>query len=98
MTDVMTLLQFLMEGDLLGFLQAIYISAFQSVDLFYGVVIMLFTSALLIRTRSLILVSIIWILIGGFFMVAMPLLAALSLLLLILGIGGMLWQLFQMTR
>lgn len=98
MTDVATLLQFLFEGDYLGFLQAIYVSAFQSADLFYGVVTMMFGIGLYIRTNSLLFVSIIWILLGGFFLVAMPIVSGIALLLMIFGLAGMFYKLYMQIR
>ena len=98
MTDIMTLLQFLAEGDLLGFLQALYVTAFGgSADIFYGLVAMVGLGAIYIRTRSLILISILWLLVGGFFMVALPLVAGLGVLLMIFGVGGLLYALFRPT-
>jgi len=97
-TDVATLLQFLFEGDYLGFLQAIYVSAFQSADLFYGVVTMMFGIGLYIRTNSLLFVSIIWILLGGFFLVAMPIVSGIALLLMIFGLAGMFYKLYMQIR
>lgn len=95
MSSVETALQFLAEGDLLGFLQALYVTAFTSADVFYGFLTMLFLGAIYIRTHSLALLCILWILVGSVFMVAMPLVAGLGMILLILGIGGMLYQLFR---
>lgn len=98
MTDIATLLQFLFEGDYLGFLQAIYVSAFQSADLFYGVVVMIGAFGLYIRTHSLLLLSIIWILLGSLFIVAMPILSSLAVLLMICGLAGMFYKLFMQIR
>jgi len=92
---VWILLTWLSEGDFLGFFQALYITAFMSPDVFYGTIIMVFMGAIYIRTKSLALISILWILIGSGFMVAVPIAAGLGLLLIILGIGGMLFSLFK---
>jgi len=98
MVDIATLLQFLVEGDFLGFLQAIYVSAFVSSDVFYGMLILLFTAPLYIRTRSLLLMSILWSLLGTLFIVAMPLVAGLGIFLWILAVGPMLLKLFLTVR
>ena len=87
MTDIPTLMQFLFEGNYLGFLQAIYVSAFQSADLFYGVISMIFAVGLYIRTNSLILISLIWILLGSLFLTAMPIVSNLAVFLMIFGIA-----------
>lgn len=98
MVSIETLIQFLVEGDIFGFIQAVYVSAFQSSDVFYGVVTLLFTAPLYIRTRSLLLLSILWMLLGSLFLVAMPLLSGLAMLLWIFGVGGMLWTVYMGVR
>jgi len=91
-------LDFIWAGDYLGFIQATYVSAFQSADLFWGVVILLFMTPLYIRTRSLLLMSILWILVGGLFLVAMPIVSGLAILLLSFGLAGMFYKLFTRNR
>jgi hypothetical protein len=91
-------LHFLWAGDFFGFIIASYTQAFGSADIFFGVAIMLVMIPLYIRTKSLMLMSILWILLGSLFLVAMPLVSGLAVLLLVLGIGSMLYQLFMMTR
>jgi len=98
MVDIQALLQYLYEGDILGFVQAVYVSAFKSVDLFYGFLMLLFTTPLYIRTRSLIFLSILWILVGGWFLVATPLVSGLAILLMILGLAALLFKLFMYVR
>lgn len=98
MVDIATLLQFLFEGNYLGFLQAIYVGAFQSADLFYGVLSMIGVIALYIRTHSLLFISIVWILLGSLFIVAMPILANLAVLLMVFGLAGMLFKAFMQVR
>jgi len=91
-------LQFLWAGDYLGFIQAVYVSAFQSADLLYGVILLLFMAPLYIRTRSLLLMSILWILLGSLFLVAMPIVSGLAILLLSFGLAGMFYKLFMRVR
>lgn len=98
MADIATLLQFLFEGDFLGLLQAIYVSAFQSSDIFYGMLTMLFTSPLYIRTRSLMLLVIIWMLLGSLFIVAMPIVSGLGFFLVIMGLAASFFKLFLTLR
>lgn len=97
-TSWIPFLDFLWAGDYLGFIQAVYVNAFQSADLFWGMVILLFMAPLYIRTRSLLLMSIIWILLGSFFLVAMPIVSGLAILLLSFGLAGMFFKLFMKTR
>lgn len=98
MVDVATLVQYLFEGDYLGFIQAVYVSAFQSADIFYALIMLLFTAPLYIRTKSLLFVSIIWILLGGLFLVAMPIVSGVAMLLMIFGLAGMLFKLYMYVR
>jgi len=77
---------------------AVYTQGFGSVDIFFGVVIMLVMVPLYIRTKSLMFMSILWILVGSLFLVAMPLVSGLAVLLLVLGIGSMLFELFMINR
>lgn len=98
MVDLTTLLQFLYEGDVFGFIQAVYVSAFQSVEVFYAFVAVLFTLPLYIRTQSLLFLSIVWILLGGLFLVAMPIVSGVAILLIIFGLGGMFFKLFMGVR
>jgi hypothetical protein len=92
--SIATLLQFLVEGDWLGFLQAVYVAAFGSADIFYAVLIMMFMSPLYIRTKSLLLVCILWILIGGGIITVAPLLSNLAMFLMVFGIAGILYRVF----
>lgn len=98
MVDVWALMQYLFDGDVLGFIQACYVSAFQSADLFYGMLALIGVSALLIRTKSLLFVSIIWVLLGGLFIVAMPIVSGLAVFLMIMGLAGVLFKVFMTVR
>jgi hypothetical protein len=91
-------LPYLWAGDFFGFIIAVYTSSFGSVDIFFGVVIMLVMVPLYIRTKSLMFMSILWILLGSLFLVAMPIVSGLAVLLLVLGIGSMLFELFMINR
>jgi hypothetical protein len=81
------------NGDLIGFFIACFVYAWISPDLFFGVLAMLFLVPLYIRTKSVMLICILWILIGSILIVAMPLVSGIAVLFLVLGIGGMLWKL-----
>lgn len=91
-------LDFIWAGDFLGFIQGVYVNAFQSADLFFGVLILLFMVPLYIRTRSLLFMSILWILLGSLFLVAVPIISGLAILLLSLGLAGMFFRLFMRVR
>ena len=88
-------MQYLQEGNWLGFLEAIYVGAFGgNPDVAYGVIVLLFTVPIYIKTKSILLMAILWCLVGGALIVAVPLAANLAILLMGLGIGGVLWKLF----
>jgi hypothetical protein len=86
---------FLYQGDFLGFFQAMFLSAFGMVDLVYGVLCLVLLVPLYIRTKSLLLICVLWIMIGGFFIALMPAVSALAILFMILGVGGLLWRIFR---
>jgi hypothetical protein len=86
---------YLYRGDVFGFFQAYFINAFFLLDIVAGVITMLFLVPLYIRTKSLLLICIIWVLIGGFFVVAMPMLSGIAILFLALGLAGMFYRLFR---
>lgn len=92
--DIPTLIQFLSEGDWLGFLQAVYTSAFGSADIFYAVLVMALSVPLYVRTKSLLLMCIVWVLVGSALITAMPLVSNVALFLMIMGIAGILYRLF----
>ena len=98
MVDINTLLQYLFEGDVWGFLQACYVSAFHSADIFYSFLILLFSVPLYIRTKSLLLMCVLWILLGGIVSTAIPLVGGMSFLLMMFGIGGVLYKLYMSVR
>lgn len=98
MVDIQTLLQYLYEGDIIGFIQACYVSAFQSADIFYAVLVLLFTMPLFIRTKSLPLLCILWIMLGSLVLVATPLVSGMAFLLMAFGITGLLYKLYLTVR
>jgi hypothetical protein len=95
--DVDDLWIWLWNGDFLGFFQAIYVSSFGIVDLFYASVSMIFFVAIYIRTQSLLLVSILWILLGSFYVTLMPTVSVFAVLFMVLGIAGLLYRLVTRT-
>jgi len=85
--------QYLFSGNFLGFFQAIYLNAFGLQDILYGSICMLFLVPLYIESKSLLLLSIIWILLGSSFLALMPAVSGLAVIFLILGISSLLWRL-----
>lgn len=95
---VENLLQFLWEGDIFGFLQALYVSAFQSADLFYAVLAMILSLGYYIRQQNLAVLAIAWILVGSLVIVAMPIVSGFAIFLLIMGVGSMLYMSYMRVR
>ena len=87
--------QYLFSGDLFGFFRAIYVQAFTLPDILYAVLCLLILAPLYIKTKSLLLVCIIWILLGGFFMTLMKAASPIAVLFEILAVAGVLWKLVR---
>lgn len=85
--------QYLYAGNALGFFQAIFLWQFLILDILAGAILSLFLIPIYLRTKSLLLNCVIWILIGGSMITVMPSLGLLAILFLVLGIGGVLWRL-----
>lgn len=98
MADITALMQYLFEGDYLGFIQACYVSAFIDADVFYGVLILIITMPVYIRSKSLLLLCILWILLGGAVVAFVPLVSSMAFLLLSFGIAGVLYKIFLKVR
>jgi hypothetical protein len=97
-SEILNFLQYLWAGDFFGFITAIYVSAFSSADIFFGILAMFIVIPIYIRTKSLLFLSIAWILLGTLFLVAMPLVSGIAVLFLVLGIGSTIYQLFMFSR
>jgi len=89
------LLQYLYNCDVLGFIRAVFTYSFGSADAFFAVLALAITVPIYIRTRSLILISILWILTGGVFQALSPSLNIFAVFFLVMGIGGLIYQLFM---
>jgi len=90
--------QFLLEGDIFGFLQAVYTSAFGSADVFYAFLTMAVVLPIYIRTKSLTFCAVAWIMLGSFFIVASPLVSGIAVLLMLMGIGSLLYKVVMRVR
>jgi hypothetical protein len=87
--------QYLFSGNFLGWLSAIFLWSFILQDILVGALCMLFLIPIYIRTKSLLLLCILWILLGGFFIAAMPAVSGLAIVFLVLGVAGVLWRLIR---
>ena len=94
--SIPSIFQFWFEGDLFGFFQSLFANAFTSVDVFYTFVAFIISMAIYIRTRSLILLTILaFLILGSGLMLAIPLAAGLGVLLMIFGVAGLLHRLYS---
>jgi len=92
-----TLLQYLLNGDLIGFINAIYISLIG--ELFYGLIVLMVTVPIYIRTQSLGYVCIVWLLVGALLQVVLPVATFnIGWVFIVLGLAGILWKLFVASR
>ena len=90
--DVSLLLTYLMAGDYLGFILSCYTTRIG--QLAYVLIIMIFTVPLALRTQSITYVAIVWVILGGIFQAAVPLIGPATVILEILGIGALIFRLF----
>lgn len=96
--EVDNMWQFLYEGNWIGLATSLLLSVFGDMNILVAVLSMLFFIPLYIRTKSLMLLCIIWVLLGPFLIVAMPAVSEIAILFTALGIGGLLWRLFRPTN
>lgn len=93
--DVGSYWLFFYEGNYLGFFQAFFISSFGTIETAIGLIVFLFMVPIYLRTKSLLLLCILWILIGSFLIAAFPLASGIAVLFMALAIGGLLYRLFR---
>jgi len=93
--DVENLWQYLYEGDFIGLATALLVSVFSSVSMMVIVLYMMFFVPIYIRTKSLMLICVLWIILGGFFIMAMPIASGIAIFFSALGIAGLFWRLFR---
>jgi len=86
-------IQYLIEGDILGFIIACYTSPMG--ELFYAFVLLLIFTPLYLRTRSVGLCAILWLLLGGGFIVTTAIVSPIAVLLTAFGLVGILYSLFS---
>jgi predicted MPP superfamily phosphohydrolase len=90
--DISLLSTYLIAGDLLGFITACYTTRIGQV--FYAILALIVTIPLAIRTQSITFVALIWLLLGGLFMWAVPTIFGVGTLFIILAIASLLYKLF----
>jgi len=90
--DISLLLTYLQAGDYLGFIIACYTTRIG--QLAYVIIVLMFTVPLALRTQSITYVAIVWIILGGVFQAAVPLIGPATVIFEILGIGALIFRLF----
>lgn len=96
MNDVELLLQYLLAGDLLGFLTGCFVTRIG--QNFYAIIALILSVPLYNRTQNVMYCAVVWLLLGGLFIVAMPLVSPVATLLIVLAISVILLKLFSETR
>jgi len=92
MSDLLT--QYLMQGDFIGFINAVYVSILG--ELWFAIPLMILFIPLYIKTESLEFCAILWVLIGGSLIAMLPAMAATTgTLLLVLGLSVLLYRLAE---
>lgn len=90
--DVEMLLQYLLQGDFLGFLTGCFTTRIG--QNFYAILALIFSIPLYNRTQNVMYCSLVWIILGGLFIIAMPLVSPVAVLLVTLGVSVTLLKLF----
>lgn len=86
---------YLYEGDFVGFANALIATTFNSLSIGIALITMIFLVPLYLRTNSLMLLVIVWLLLGGFLIVLFPEVSGLALIFMALGIGGLFFRLLR---
>jgi len=97
--EIQNLIQQILDGDILGFLQNAYTMAFGGyTEIFYTIILMLITIPIYIRTKSIMFIGIAWILLGSLFVTVIPAASKFMVLILIMGLASILYQLFMWIK
>ena len=97
--EIQNLIQQILDGDILGFLQNAYTMVFGGyTEIFYTIILMLITIPIYIRTKSIMFIGIAWILLGSLFVAVIPAASKFMVLILIMGLASILYQLFMWIK
>jgi len=89
--------QYLLKGDLIGFIIALYTSVMGEV--FFAFILLGISVPLYIRTQSLAYVTVVWIILGALLEAIIPTTGlSLGKILMVLGVAAILYQLFVRER
>ncbi len=87
------LMQYLLNGDILGFIFACYTS--QIGVAFYGIIGLTLFGVFYNRTKSLAFISVMWLLLAGYFSIVTMEFTPVAVIMVILGLVGILYSLFD---
>lgn len=90
--DVDLLAQYLIKGNLLGFLVATFTTRLGSS--FYGLISFLVAIPLYNRTQTVMAPVVVWLLLGGLFLASMPMITPMAVILIIVALTVMFFRLF----
>jgi len=90
--DVDLLMQYLLNGDLLGFLTATFTTRIG--QNFYGILSLIVSVPLYNRTQNVMYCVVLWMLLGTLFITAMPIVSPIAVFLVVLAITVALLKLF----
>jgi hypothetical protein len=90
------LFQYVLNGDLIGFVLATYTSTIGNV--FYAVAVFFVTSVIYLRQKSLFLVSLLWLFVGGSFILLFWEFSSVAVLFTILGVAGIVVEFILVWR
>jgi hypothetical protein len=90
------LMQYVLNGDLIGFVLATYTSTIGNV--FYAVAVFFVTSVIYLRQQSLFLVSLLWLFIGGSYIALFWEFSSVAVLFTVLGVAGLFVEFIMVWR
>lgn len=86
------LIQSLLDGNVIGFVVACYTSVMG--QYFYGMLLLIFFGGLYNETRSIPLCAILWLLLGGSWIIVASVVSPIAMLLVAFGLTGILYSVF----
>ena len=86
---------FFYEGNFLGWMQAFLAQTFFNIETAIGLMVFLFMIPIYLRSKSLLLLCILWLLIGSFIIAAFPIASGLAVLFMVLAVVGLVYRLFR---
>jgi hypothetical protein len=85
--------QYLLAGNLIGFIFACYtVTMGQTI---FVLIAILISVPLYVRLKNLTVLAIAWIVLGGVFIAAMPIVSPFAVLLVVLGVAAVIYKIFQ---